>query len=91
MITRREAVDQADRCFQYHVGTYILGVAALAAVGGHTKSLSWFASTWGFVVLAHGALLYANAATREQILMRTAAVMEQRRHALHECKLSATE
>lgn len=82
MITRREAENQTDRCFMYHVGAFAGVVAVLAAVD--RRVLPWVAGVCGMGVALHGVLLYACPDTREMLLRTTASLMEDRRAALPE-------
>jgi len=79
MITRREAEDQAERCFHYHVGAYAATVAAMAAL--NSRSFPLVAGVWGVALLIHGTLLHAIPEGREMLLRNTAALMEDHRSA----------
>jgi hypothetical protein len=79
MITRREAEQQAEDCFVYHLGAYVLTMAALTLFGG--RSSRWIGGAWGTGVLLHGLALYASSPAREMLLRTTAEVMENRRTA----------
>lgn len=79
MIPRREAENQADRCFMYHVGCYAGALAALLAFD--RRDLPWVAGAWGAGLALHGAMLYACPDAREMLVRTTASMMEDRRAA----------
>lgn len=84
MITRKEAEQQADQCFMYHVGSFV-GVVALMGFLDR-RDLPWVAGIWGLGVAAHAAALYACPDSREMLLRTTAGMMEDFRssHEKHE-------
>lgn len=78
MITRQAAQDQANACFLYNAGGFLL--AAVGAAVSGSRPMTSLTGVWGFGVIAHAVMLYGVAETREKILMWTAAGMEERQH-----------
>lgn len=79
MITRKEAVTQAEQCFQYHVAI-AAGIAGAMALFDR-RSLPWVAPSLGAGLALHAACLYAFPSTRESLIRTTASLMEDRRRA----------
>lgn len=77
MITRRQAEDQAERCFHNHLRAYAATIVTLAVL--RSQSFPFVAMGWGLGVLAHGTFLHAIPASREMLLRKAAAKMEDRR------------
>jgi len=79
MVTRQQAEQQADTCFLYHAGAFIITTVALSMSGSRAAAV--LGGTWGLAVLGHAAALYGIPESREKILMWTASGMEERQHA----------
>ena len=88
MITRREAVSQAEQCIQYHAAI-AAGIAGLAAVIDR-RALPWIAASLGAGVALHATCLYGIPSTRESLIRTTASLMEDRRHAMESRNSSVT-
>lgn len=78
MITRREAADQANACFMYNAGGFLLAAVGSAVAG--SRSANALTGLWGLGVVAHAILLYGVSDSRETILRWTASGMEERQH-----------
>lgn len=76
MITRQQAEDQANACFMYNAGGFLLAAVGAALCG--SRSTISLTSLWGFGVVVHAVMLYGVPDAREKILMWTAAGMENR-------------
>lgn len=76
MITRHQAEEQANACLMYNAGAFVLTAIGLALSGSRVASA--VTTVWGLGVALHATMLYAVPDTREQILMWTAAGMEER-------------
>lgn len=78
MITRQAAQNQANACFMYNAGGFLLAAVGSAVSG--SRPMSSLTGVWGLGVIAHAVMLYGVSETREKILMWTAAGMEERKH-----------
>ena len=76
MITRRQAENQANACFMYNAGGFILSTIGAALCG--SRSAGTLTGLWGCGVAAHAIMLYGIPDAREKILMWTAAGMVKR-------------
>ena len=82
MITRQEAQNQANACFIYNAGGFLLAAVASALYG--SRSANALTGLWGFGVAAHAIMLYGVPEAREKILMWTAAGIEEREKLQHD-------
>lgn len=80
MITRRQAITQAEQCFQYHtaIAAGIVGTVAIF----DRRALPWVTSALGAGVALHAACLYAIPSTRESLIRKTASLMEDHQNAI---------
>jgi hypothetical protein len=82
MITRQAAQNQANACFMYNAGGFLLAAVGSALYG--SRSANALTGLWGFGVAAHAIMLYGIPDAREKILMWTAAGMEERKKLQHD-------
>lgn len=80
MITRRDAENQATRCFEYNAAAF----AAIVATVGLLKprALPAMAASLGAGLALHAVCLFAIPTTRESLLRTTASLMEDHRNAM---------